>query len=474
MTPSIKTVVLPLGRNWTYASAHLAKRLQSEFGVECYGITHYLRWAREAERSGFPRDRIFYVNEEASTSDRPDLGRLAEIEARYGSPTLWTFLTADRHIGGLDYDELLSLAQGEFQRIIRFLEQAQPDAIVLDAVDRMGLLFLARTASERGIKVVVPSFARIPGRFIMTDNVYDRLNKVTELYESYKAEGLEPQLEYEASEFLRRFQEEKVVPSYASYVFRRPKLLDGMKQGARYVKDYYANRGPREYSSMPPLVHAAHGIRRVAAWPAARYTGLFDSKIPEGERNVLLPLQVHPEATLMVWAPHWLDQAGFVENAARSIPVGMKLYVKEHMAGIGTRPPGFYRRIKRLPNVRLLSPFLHPHDLIRATDLVVTINSTLGWEAALYGKPVITTGLVFYNDFDLIRHVDAPEELPGVIEETLRTFEPQKEAVTAFVAAVLAASHVGELDPGMPGFLDPHNLDVLTTALVEELGLEHA
>jgi capsular polysaccharide export protein len=42
-------------------------------------------------------------------------------------------------------------------------------------------------------------------------------------------------------------------------------------------------------------------------------------------------------------------------------------------------------------------------ELIRHAQMVVTINSTVGLEALLYGKDVVSLGRCFYKEFDQTR-----------------------------------------------------------------------
>ena len=49
-------------------------------------------------------------------------------------------------------------------------------------------------------------------------------------------------------------------------------------------------------------------------------------------------------------------------------------------------------RLRRRPNVRLVDPYTSTHELIRRSEAVVVISSTVGLEALLYDKPVLTLG----------------------------------------------------------------------------------
>ena len=69
------------------------------------------------------------------------------------------------------------------------------------------------------------------------------------------------------------------------------------------------------------------------------------------------------------------------------MPATHKLWIKEHRGGISDRSLAWFRRIKRLPNVRVIDPFANIYSLIRNADLLVTISGTAGFEAALMGVP---------------------------------------------------------------------------------------
>ena len=59
------------------------------------------------------------------------------------------------------------------------------------------------------------------------------------------------------------------------------------------------------------------------------------------------------------------------------------------------------------------------YDLIRAADVIVTINSQAGLEAAALGKPLIATGEGFYTGMDFCKDVHSVSELKGSLVEAL-------------------------------------------------------
>ena len=467
-------LVLPLGRSWTLGSARLRSRLEERFDVECYAITHYRRWAEDAKRLGFPTERVFYINEgfrSRMDSAKVDPHLIERLEEAYGVPNLWPYVLADRHLEGFSHQDLMKVIQIEFTRIESFLDEVRPDGIVLDAVDRLGLLFLYHAAVRRNIPVRVFGASRLRDRFLVVDNPYDHWSAVEREYRRFKREGLSPDLSSEASDFLDNFRLQRTRPLYMK-AFERPHPLLLLRQGAWYVRNYYRHSGREEYTSTHPVLHAAKESRKGLAWATtSRLRMLFERPLA-GEAFVLFPLHVYPESSVMVLAPNRVDQASLAADIARALPMNYKLYVKEHLASIGMRPPGFYRRLKNLPNVRLISPYEDSHELIGRADLVAVVSSTAGWEAVLYEKPVLTFGRVFYNSFDLV-HRAAPldEGLPEQVRALLREWKPDRKELLTFVAAILSCSHPGELDPGQPRFLELANLDRIAEVIADEFEL---
>jgi len=123
----------------------------------------------------------------------------------------------------------------------------------------------------------------------------------------------------------------------------------------------------------------------------------------EGEQFLLYPMHFHPESSTSILAGTYLDEYEVIRNIAFSLPEGVRLYVKDHISAWGYPALDFYRRIKRLPNVRLLGPNEPTKQLIKASAGVITLTSTVGYEALLLKTRVFLFGQVFYSH---IKHVD--------------------------------------------------------------------
>ncbi|MDD2367412.1 MAG: hypothetical protein PHN84_14765 [Desulfuromonadaceae bacterium] len=126
---------------------------------------------------------------------------------------------------------------------------------------------------------------------------------------------------------------------------------------------------------------------------------------------ILYPLHFHPESSTSVLSGTYLDEYEVIRNIAFNLPQGVQLYVKDHKSAWGYPRLDFYKKIIRLPNVRLLAPTAPTKKLIKACQAVITLTSTVGYEALLMGKRVFLYGSVFYQQHPGVVRVENPSKL---------------------------------------------------------------
>jgi capsular polysaccharide export protein len=115
---------------------------------------------------------------------------------------------------------------------------------------------------------------------------------------------------------------------------------------------------------------------------------------------VFLPLQVSGDTQIKLHSD--VNNAGAVEIASGlASRAGVRLLVKLHPA---ENDAAMIAEIVRLQNAYSFDIVAAPTtELIKHAQKVVTINSTVGLEALLYGKEVISLGRCFYKEFDRVR-----------------------------------------------------------------------
>ncbi len=142
----------------------------------------------------------------------------------------------------------------------------------------------------------------------------------------------------------------------------------------------------------------------------------FEDPVP-GETYVYMPLHLIPESSVFVKASFYVDEMNLIEQVSKALPVGWKLYVKEHQAMLGERDLKFYRRAAEIANVRVvqINYYKDPKPWILNCKGVVTITGTAAYEAALLGKKSIVFGDVPFSMIDGVMRVRSFEDLPDAV-----------------------------------------------------------
>ena len=97
------------------------------------------------------------------------------------------------------------------------------------------------------------------------------------------------------------------------------------------------------------------------------------------------------------------------------------------------------------PGVEIVAPFADTRTFIEKSDLLVTIQGTMGLEAALLGKPVIVLGDSPILEFPSVTRIGEISDLPALVCSKLAERPPSRREVTSAYAAYLTpfmpASH---------------------------------
>ncbi|MEX0762561.1 MAG: hypothetical protein WD208_05760 [Dehalococcoidia bacterium] len=160
-----------------------------------------------------------------------------------------------------------------------------------------------------------------------------------------------------------------------------------------------------------------------------KYINVFeDYKANEQSRYFLFPLHERGEWSNYTWMGlKYGDLLAQIREISACLPLGRELFVKEHPLGFKKRPTSFYRTLKSMRAVRLINPHADSFNLIRGAEGVVTLGSTMGWEAWVMGRPTILLGDPWYsycpniyrahNSEDLARLLQTASKLPVATEE---------------------------------------------------------
>lgn len=389
-----------------------------------------------------------------------DYAYLAWLEAEYGIPNAWPYLLVDRVLRynqlvreypydtpPYTHEEMLRILQVTAKKIIKTFDEEKPDFIFMILVSNLGSMLMYHIAKKRGIKVLIGVVGRIGDLFLLSENYHD--NSWADILFTQIEQGQIPTTHLEqAKKFLTEFRKQpapfhpdssplkQMVNRKKQLAFLNPKnTVRSIRWFKTLFKTYWQAK-QHDYDDITPwyyvLDHAKRKIRCLIG-----YNDLYDTA-DEKEAYAFFPLHYDPEIATMLYAPFFTDQIYVIKQIARSLPVHFKLYVKEHPAMVGYRTRAYYQELKKIPNVKLIDPAIPSFSLTKNAKLITTITGTVGWEATLLGKPVITFGEVFYNKISSVRQCRTIEDLPYLVKAQLENFKYNEVEVLNYISAMFA------------------------------------
>jgi hypothetical protein len=396
-------------------------------------------------------------------AEKIDYAYIAWLEKEYGLPNLWPYLYIDRVIMNgqlvreyphdtplLSHEDMMRLVQVTAKEIIAFLDKEKPDALVFSVVGALGSLLLYHIAKKRGIRTIIIEMTRIKNGMSFSED-YRTFTWVKKRFDEIQEGRISSEKE-NAQKFLKEFRDRpapyhpQASPTFNNQAFRSAnlrflapqKLLWSISWHTKAFFDDFKKWGNNDYSDIFVWWSIWDKSKRKIRGLIG-YSDLY-TPVVEGEDFAFYPLHVDPEMATMLYAPYYTDQIQVVKATARSLPLHMKLYVKDHPAMVGYRPRSYYKELINIPNVKLIRPDVNGYDLARTAKLTITITSTGGWESILFKKPVITFGDVYYNDIPGVRHCRGYAELPYLIKTQLEGWRHDEEALLNYLSALLEGS----------------------------------
>jgi hypothetical protein len=147
--------------------------------------------------------------------------------------------------------------------------------------------------------------------------------------------------------------------------------------------------------------------------------GFFKPFNPD-DNYFYLPFNVQAESEIYIRNLKFADQAATVENLAKTLPAGYKLYVKIHPGIEGHLPIDYYKRLSKIKNVVPLSGKVNSFDVVKNSKGVIMVSSTVGQESYIMGKPTCILGHWPYSDYgNFIRVTNLSEAFPRLLEHAI-------------------------------------------------------
>ncbi len=298
------------------------------------------------------------------------------------------------------FDRLKSALLCFFERIFA---QHQIDTVLYENVSNAFAHFALFVAQKHGAQYLGLGASRLPGRFsVSADPLND--GELARTFADIRAgqRSVPADVRQWAASYIDGI--EQIVPDYMKIngldnlgIWKRYVRRDRLRKVRSLLRHAFDGRTGAFQIGNPLLTHARLFARNARRRLRARHVRKFYQPAQTGERFLLYPLHFHPEASTSILAGAYLDEYEVIRNIAFSLPEGLRLYVKDHLSAWAYPDMAFYRRLTALPNVRLLPPEAPTKQLIKQSEAVITLTSTVGYEALLLNRPVFLFGRVFYE-----------------------------------------------------------------------------
>lgn len=380
----------------------------------------------EYERKKFFPEKIRFISKvdwtlENYKKDRQEFGSLSWKQL---FPVFDNF-----YFSNLSYDNSFKIVSQMYQFHEFLFEKEKPDVVISEPPAGLFHLIAYYFCNKNNR----PYLGVCASRFLNRIDVYDLSHTFSEYEKSFREmndSNLSKEEKEFAKDFVKKFISHKQLPSYVGFSKIYFSHLGLLTHFAKRIKEsrpslfrYFSERRNFKDFDYESEVILKRAIK--APWKSEKrkfkmisQKNIFDN-FNKDENFFFFPLQLEAESSTSVLATYYCDQLNTVKNIAFTLPFPYKLVVKEHPASVGTRPESFYRKLKEIPNVVLVSSQENIENIIKNSAGVITLTSTAGLEAALSGKQVYVLGNVFYSYHPLCKKLENFEELKNKIEEDL-------------------------------------------------------
>lgn len=448
----------------------VAQRLEAA-GHEVFWLTPSHEWAQWLVKEGAREDRILAVTNYGfewtgrQKLTEEELQNLTRLE-QDNQWTINNIILMDRFLSAKPRHHALAYL-GTCEKYVRkFLLDNQIQICLSEATVSLDLLTI-QICKALGIRSYVPLTVRIPS---------DRFAFFEGHLQSNVAFIRKPtdRDRQQAEIFYAHYIEKNPKPRYFYLNNKIPKPKFSWI-GKLLFRDLLA--GQDAFTETRVSTRALLRLRIGEVWNAwaKGFTRLFETpRLPAERPFVLYTMHKQPEASIDVLGSYFSNQFELIKAMARSIPVTHDLYVKEHSNAMGDRSISFYKKLRRIPAVRVINPYADSHLLVKHADLAISVSGTICYEAGLLGIPAMTVSPMFFGP---LLHSNGFNPYDGVGARTILNFLSRRDRGYVnrddaakrieFLTFLHAQSFVGNIsDPvADPTCVEEDNIDRVSEAV---------
>lgn len=347
-------------------------------------------------------NNISYVSDLIKHRDQQiDYSFLVEIENKY-QIKIADMIHADRHLLRYEKNQRLLIAQTLIKKLIEELQQFNISIVFAESIDDLISYFTSIYCKHHQIKFIYLIPTGMGNSLLFTDRLDAGPLNLEQQFAQAKNDLINnDQMLNALNHKLQEYITSQGQPSYVKTgeLLYKPYQWSDLVRYYQYIKGYYQD--PQGlYFDKHPLLLPMRRLKKI--FNKAQYKRLISKKKVSIDylktvNYIIYPLHFHPEAATLIRGRWFNDQHAIIELLSKNLPVNTYLVVKEHKVSVGRRPIKFYQKIENHHNILFVDDELPVYELVKHSKGVATISSTMGIEALLLKKPMLTFGDRCYN-----------------------------------------------------------------------------
>lgn len=405
---------------WLLTGTELRKR-----GARVYLVVTAQEYYEMALASGMPAENVLWIRKDHAPNHvtKPGTQSLLEEYERKSGYRIKQFLLMDRFLREWPQEQQLTYMLYAFEKIQEFVSKNEIDICSGEPSDTHTLLSLIIAKAE-GRQFAAPFLIRFPvQRVAFWDS---EVEMAPQIIGAPTPNDVSAERIREATEVRNQILNRQKMLGAAGRT-KGPSLnlafFKKITRGVLYRALVRSRHDGHMYTLGDMLLrHQYHMYPIRYRVNKMLWTKLFENPV-EGEKFVLYTLNYQPEHSVDVTTPDYMNALENVKALARSLPLNIKLYVKEHPNALGIRGASYLFKIKQVPGVRLIDPRVSSHDVLKKALLTVSLGGTISLEAAMYGARTAIPQSNFIEKFSVVEKIKHLSEIGELLNKPMPSMD---------------------------------------------------
>lgn len=414
--------------------------------IEAYGFAY----AKNPCFAGRDIHELMIWSNLLNTLEPIDVEFLKKMEGACGM-TIADLIHLDRHLMRFEPEHRLVIAFNLIRRFMNSIEKHNIPVVFSSGIADLISVFACQYAQQtKQFKFFCLMHARLEDLHYLSNGLDNRPAGFAKSYEHHYQNMSSAEI-VAMQKYWQNYATAKKVPTYMAdktVLFNVIRLSD-FKRFYDYFKAFYRDKKGLHYEQNPWLLPYYRLLRSYRAYTYKQELKrkVVDPKqLPKPyEKYYVFPLHFHPESATLVLGKALHDQIRVIEMISKALPADTVLLVKEHKVSIGRRARSFFKQIAAFHNVFFVNEHTHVQELLKGSQGVFTISSTMGFEALMMNKKVYCIGKVFYNLSKNVFPITKIDEIGIILKETEHKELDQKSPWALLKALVDSSFSLGTL-----------------------------